>query len=295
MAKGLFLITGATGTTGRVAVEELIKKGHRVRAFVHQEDRRAERLRSLGAETVVGDLLDLDQVRAAMEGADAAYFVYPLRAGGHGLIDAAAFFAQAAREAGLGSMVNMSQRPARREAKSHRSRDHFMTEQLFDWSGIPSTHIRPTFFAEWLIYDLPGWGVKEGVIRFPFANGRHAPIAGEDQGRVIAALLENPKGHEGKVYPLFGPMELDHYEIAEKLAKALGRKIVYQPMTIPEFQARMESAKMNPRFIQHIVSVAQDYQDGIFAGTNDVIQRLTGRNPLSVEEFAEINRAKFLS
>jgi NAD(P)H dehydrogenase (quinone) len=293
MAKGLFLIAGATGTTGQVAVAELVKKGHRVRAFVHNDDARAERLRSLGAETVVGDLLDLDQVRAAMESVDGGYFVYPLR-GKDGLIDAAAFFAQAAREAGVKSIVNMSQRSARREAKSHAARDHFITEQLFDWSGIPSTHLRPTFFAEWLIYDLPGWRVKDGVIRFPFGNGRHAPIAGEDQGRVIAGLLENPKGHEGKVYPLFGPIEIDHYQIAEKLTKTLGKSFVYEPMTIPQFRSQMESAKMNPRFVQHIACVAQDYQDGIFAGTNDVVERITGRRPLSVEEFAEINRTKLL-
>jgi len=292
MTKGLFLIAGATGTTGRVAVAELIEKGHRVRAFVHNDDARAQRLRSLGAETVVGDLLDLDQVRAAMEGVDGGYFVYPFK---DGLIDAAAFFAQAAREAGVKSIVNMSQRSARREAKSHAARDHFITEQLFDWSGIPSTHIRPTFFAEWLIYNLPGWRVKEGVIRFPLGNGRHAPIAGEDQGRVIAGLLENPKGHQAKVYPLFGPIELDHYQIAEKLRKTLGKPFVYEPMTIPKFRSLMESEKMNPHFVQHIACVAQDYQDGIFAGTNDVVERISGRRPLRVEAFAEINRAKFLS
>ena len=292
MTKGMFLISGATGTTGRVAVAELLNQGHRVRALVHREDDRAERLRSLGAETVSGDLLDLDQVRAAMEAIDGAYFVYPIR---DGLIEAAAFFAQAAREAGVKSIVNMSQRSARREAKSHAARDHYITEQLFDWSGIASTHVRPTFFAEWLTYDRPGWSVKEGVIRFPFGHGRHAPIAGEDQGRVIAGLLANPKGHEGKVYPLFGPIELDHFLIAEKLTKTLGKQFVYQPMTIPEFRSLMESAKMNPRLVQHIACVAQDYQDGIFAGTNDVVERITDRKPLTVEAFAQINRAKFLS
>jgi len=99
------------------------------------------------------------------------------------------------------------------------------------------------------------------------------------------------------VYPLFGPIELDHFhfQIAEKLTKTLGKQFVYQPMTIPEFRSLMESAKMNPRFVQHIACVAQDYQDGIFAGTNDVVERITGRKPLTVEEFAEINRTKFLS
>jgi NAD(P)H dehydrogenase (quinone) len=290
MTDPLYLISGATGTTGRAAVTALRHAGKHVRALVHKEDARAEALREQGAETVVGELLDLDQVRAAMEGAKGAYFVYPFKPG---LIDAAAFFAQAAIEAGVESIVNMSQKSARREAKSEAARDHWITEQVFDWSGVPTTHIRPTFFAEWLLYPMDGWNVKGGVIEFPFADGRHAPIAGEDQGRVIAALLQDPKPHSGKVYPLYGPVELNHHEIAEKLTNTLGRPFVYRPLTIPEFRARMENSGRIPRFVQHIVSVAQDYQDGIFAGSNNVVEDLTGRRPLTVEQFADINRARF--
>lgn len=290
MAEPLYLISGATGTTGRAAVAELRRAGKRVRALVHKEDARAEKLRSIGAETVVGELLDLDQVRSAMEGVTGAYFVYPFQPG---LIDAAAFFAQAAIEAGVKSIVNMSQKPARREAKSHASRDHWITEQVFDWSGVPSTHIRPTFFAEWLLYPMDGWNVKGGVIEFPFGDAHHAPIAGEDQGRVIAALLQNPEPHAGKAYPLYGPIELNHNQIAEKLTKTLGRPFTYKPLTIPEFRSRMENSGRNQRFIQHIVSVAKDYQEGIFSGTNNVVEDITGRKPLTVEEFADINRDRF--
>jgi uncharacterized protein YbjT (DUF2867 family) len=284
------LISGATGTTGRAAVTALRHAGKRVRAVVHKEDARAEALREQGAETIVGELLDLDQMRAAMEGVRGAYFVYPFKPS---LIGAAAFFAQAAIEAGVESIVNMSQKPARRETKSEASRDHWITEQVFDWSDVPTTHIRPTFFAEWLLYPMDGWNVKAGVIEFPFADGRHAPIAGEDQGRVIAAVLQDPKSHAGKVYPLYGPVELNHYEIAEKLTKTLGRPFVYRPLTIPAFRARMENSGQLPRFVQHIVSVAQDYQEGIFAGTNNVVEDLTGRRPLTVEQFADTNRARF--
>ena len=290
MADPLYLISGATGTTGRAAIADLRRAGKSVRALIHTEDARAQALRQLGAETVIGELLDLDQVRAAMEGVTGAYFVYPFQPG---LIDAAAFFAQAAIEAGVKSIVNMSQKSARREAKSHAARDHWITEQMFNWSGIPSTHIRPTFFAEWLLYPMDGWNVKAGVIEFPFADGRHAPIAGEDQGRAIAALLQNPQPHAGKSYPLYGPIELNHHEIAEKLTKTLGRPFAYKPLSIPEFQSRMEKSGRLPRFVQHIVSVAQDYQDGIFSGTNNVVEHLTGRAPLTVEQFAEINRARF--
>ena len=39
--------------------------------------------------------------------------------------------------------------------------------------------------------------------------GRHAPIAGEDQAYVIAALLENPEPHDRKICPLVGPVEMN--------------------------------------------------------------------------------------
>src|SRR6266403_2606864 len=290
MADPVYLITGATGTTGRAAVAALRHAGKRVRALVHKDDARAEALRKLGTETIVGEMLDLDHVRAAMEGVRGAYFVYPFKPG---LIDAAAFFAQAAIEAGVKSIVNMSQKPARREAKSHASRDHWITEQVFDWTGVPSIHIRPTLFAEWLLYPWDGWNVKAGIIEFPLGDGRHAPIAGEDQGRVIAALLQDPKPHAGKAYPLFGPIELNHYEIAEKLTKALDRLFVYKPLTIPEFRARMENSGRLPRLVQHMVSVAQDYHGGVFSGINNVVEDLTGRKPLTVEQFVDVKRDKF--
>jgi NAD(P)H dehydrogenase (quinone) len=91
------LIMGPTGDTGGVAVRESIKRGLHVRALVHSKDVRSEVLAKLGAEVVVGDLLDIDTVREAMEGVDAAYLVYPVRPG---LLDATLNFAQAAKEAG---------------------------------------------------------------------------------------------------------------------------------------------------------------------------------------------------
>jgi hypothetical protein len=58
------------------------------------------------------------------------------------------FFAQAAIEPGVCAFVNMSQITARRIAKSHAAQNHWIAERLFDRSGIPVTHLRPTLFAE---------------------------------------------------------------------------------------------------------------------------------------------------
>jgi uncharacterized protein YbjT (DUF2867 family) len=135
------------GFTGAAAVDTALKLGLQVRALVRTDDARAAELRGRGVEVAIRDLSHIDSVRAALEGVRAAYFVYPIRPG---IIDATAYFAQAAKEGGVSAIVNMSQISARRDSKSHAAQNHWVAERVFDWSGIPTTHLRPTFFAEWL-------------------------------------------------------------------------------------------------------------------------------------------------
>ena len=187
---GKVLITGATGDTGRAAVKESILRGLSVRAMVHREDDRSAALRKLGAQIVVGDLHQINDIAAAMAGMDAAYFVYPVQPG---LIEATVNFAQAAKEACVGAVVNLSQRSASRTSKSHSCQSTWIAERLLDWSGLRVVHLRPTYFLEWLLYpwQLPIF-LEKGVLRLPVGKARHAPIAADDQGRVIAAVLQNP-------------------------------------------------------------------------------------------------------
>jgi uncharacterized protein YbjT (DUF2867 family) len=228
--------------------------------------------------------LDFEAVRHATRGVDAAYFVYPIRPG---LIDATAYFAQASKEAGLNGVVNMSQISARENSKSHAARDHWIAERVFDWSGVPTVHIRPTFFAQWLTYPHNRKHILErSVISQPLGNGRHAPIAAEDQARFIAAILADPAPHKGKVYPLFGPIEMNQASIAEAVGQVIGRPVGYEPISIDAYRQRLESAGVMPPFlIQHLCAVAQDYQNGIFAGTDNIIGRVTGKPPMTVQEF----------
>jgi uncharacterized protein YbjT (DUF2867 family) len=292
MREASILVSGATGRTGGAAIDELLKLGKHVRAYVRSDDERAAALRRRGVEIAIGDFTNIDDIRAAMEGIRSAYFLHPIAPG---IIGAAAYFAQAAKEAGVKAIVNMSQISARRESASHAAQDHWVSEQVFDWSGVPTTHLRPTFFADWLVYPHFGkeiWARKK--IEFPFGNGRHAPIASDDQGRVIAHLLAKPQGHEGKVYTLHGPIEMNHSEIAAAMSEALGTRIEYAPTSIEVFKEKMENLYRFPPFlVQHLVEVAQNYRDGIFAGTNGAVEKITGTPPLSVQQFIAQNRAVF--
>jgi NAD(P)H dehydrogenase (quinone) len=290
MSDELFLITAAAGKTGSEAVAALRERGLRVRALVRKVDHRSDRLAALGAEVVQGDLLDFADVSAAVVGVTGAYFCYPIAPGR--LLEATSIFAQAATEAGVRSVVNMSQISARREAASNAARQHWLAERLLDRTTFMTTHIRPTFFAEW----LTTWWSRHGdvaVLRLPFGDGRHAPIAAVDQGRFVASVLAHPEPHDRQAYPLCGPIDLNHFEIADELSRTLGLSVRYEPIEITAFAEDLRALGLSEFLVQHLSSVAQDYRDGIFSGANNLVEVVTGRPALTVAEFAEANRPIF--
>src|SRR5271166_3780197 len=256
----LFLITGATGKTGAHTVRLLREHGRSVRALAHTLDDRAERLAEQGAEVVQGDLLDFPSVSAAM--------------------------------AGVTAVVNMSQISARREAKSNAARQHWIAERLLDRTALVTTHLRPTFFMEWLNAFWVRDG-DEGLYRLPLADVRHAPIAAADQAKVIAAILQNPDPHDRQIYPLFGADELDWHSIAAKIGDVLGISVRYQPIEIPTFAAGLTAAGGAPHIVQHLSNVTQDYRDGVFSGMNNLVEVIGGSKPMTVEEHVAATRATF--
>ena len=288
---GKILVTGATGGTGVHAVEKLLQNGKSVVALAHNIDHRSEKLAKQGAEIICGDLSDLQFVKTLLRGIDSLYFCYPIS---EDFARAAANLIYVAPDAGVKYIVDMSQKPAREDATSHASQQHWVTERLFDRCGVPVTHIRPTFFADWFLRPIINQQIRnQETFRAPFGDGRHAPITAYDIGRFAASLLLNPTPHFGKSYDLFGPVELDHYQMAEKLTAKLGRSIKYEPMEIEEFDKYLEKKNIPNYFRQHIRSVAVDYQNGIFEGEDKVFKDVTGTGSMTFEDFIEENKSAF--
>ncbi|MBN4064708.1 NAD(P)-dependent oxidoreductase [Dehalococcoides mccartyi] len=61
------LITGITGRVGANVAQNFLDNGHDVRGFVWPGDQQAEKMKSVGAEIVVGDLASAADVNAAVE------------------------------------------------------------------------------------------------------------------------------------------------------------------------------------------------------------------------------------
>ena len=218
------LVTGAAGgiqgSTGFHVTRLLLDKGLPVRAFVHRLDDRSDRLRTLGAEVVDGDLRDFRSVAAAMGGIRRAYFAYPVQ---EGLLDAAATFAAAARSAGVGQVVNLSQwlQEGGEQPTPHQTR-HWLVEQIFDWSDVGAVHLDATVFYE----NLRTWAMlslaRAGVIALPWGPETTAiPMVGaEDVARVAAAVLTGPALSSGTVVRLMAGA-VTNKEIADAFSDIL--------------------------------------------------------------------------
>jgi uncharacterized protein YbjT (DUF2867 family) len=280
------LISGATGDTGRAAVREALALGLEVRAMVRRHDDRSAALAAMGAEVVLGDLQEVNTLRDAMRGIESAYFVYPVAPG---LLAATVNFAQAAKETGVKTIINLSQRSADRESSSNSCRDTYISEEVFNWSGVPVVHLRPTYFLEWLLYPWRLPYLQKGILRMPVGKGRHSPIAADDQGRAIAALLKNADGYIGKIVPLSGPTEMDHEQMASELTEALGRKIVFQDLPVGEYAESLTAMGVPAYIVQHLSGAMVDYQHGHMAGADNNVEQITGRRSMTVGEFARLH------
>jgi NAD(P)H dehydrogenase (quinone) len=163
---------------------------------------------------------------------------------------------------------------------------------LFDRSGIPVTHLRPTVFAEWLLY-FASQIAQDGCLTLPFGPVRQAVIAAEDQARVIATILLNPGPHQNQVYPLYGAEELTFAEMVEEMSEALNRSIRYHQIDFDSFEKGLIASGGEAFLAQHMRAVATDHGNGLFAGKNDVVEKITGREPLTVREFILKNKEMF--
>jgi uncharacterized protein YbjT (DUF2867 family) len=282
------LVTTANGDTGRPMVEYLLKAGLQVRAMVRTDDARAQRLRESGAEVVVGDSLTFRDVRIALDGVQRAYFNFPV---GEGLVEAAVMFAQAAIEEGVELIVNMSQIQSRPQARSKATQNHWLSEQIFEWSGVPTTNLRVTFFMEWLTYI--GHLIRNGRYVMPFdADSRFAPIAGRDIALTAATILANPEAHGGHTYTLTGPVEYSHRELAAEVSRVLTKDLPFERVTVPTFLELLgipdDTAKL-----KHFEAVTIDQQEGRLAGVSDAAATIIGQPLSTVEDFLNEHRSLF--
>jgi uncharacterized protein YbjT (DUF2867 family) len=296
------LVTGAGGGVGGIGttvVAMLRDSGRAVRAMVHRDDDRADALRATGAEVIVGDLTRPDDVAAAIAGTARAYF--SMSVSPHYLEAAATFATIAADTGSLDAIVNMSQMTvsqmtATSTDESPQQRQHYLAERVFDWSGLPVVHVRPTVFLENPLFtSAAARSITDGdTLLLPFADARTSPISANDVARVVTTIMEDPSGHIGKAYNLTGARSQSLYDIAAQYSQALGRPISYTPAPLEEWLSGLQrSAGLEPHTLAHISTMAKLHAAGRYDRATDTVEQLTGTPPETVVEFIGRHRDLF--
>jgi uncharacterized protein YbjT (DUF2867 family) len=293
------LVTGAAGrvgAVGRTVTELLLKQGKAVRAMVRTEDERAHALRDMGAEVVVGDLLDLDSMHRVIAGCDTMYFGMSVS---DAYLAATVNTAAVAKHHGVKAFINMSQMTLSQMSitettASPQHKLQWLSEQALNWSGLPVVHVRPTVFLEGFFLTLTQDSVKESnQIRLPFGEGKTAPVSAEDVARVVATLLANPQPHIGKIYHLTGPQSENMHFYAGEYSKALGRTITYQDIPVGPWRDALLQHRWPVHVVNHLAAMADLHRAGRFDRMTDEVLMLTSRRQLSVQEFVRNNAAAF--
>jgi uncharacterized protein YbjT (DUF2867 family) len=293
------LVTGAAGRVGgvgRTITEQLLKQGKAVRAMVRTQDERAQALRDMGAEVVIGDLLDLDSMHRVIAGCETMYFGMSVS---DAYLAATVNAAAVAKHHGVKVFINMSQMTVSQMSitattPSPEHKLHWLAEQALNWSALPVVHVRPTVYLEGFFLTLTQDSVRESdQIKLPFGEGKTSPVAAEDVARAIAALLANPQPHIGNIYHLTGPQSENMYFFAQEYSKALGHTITYQDIPVEPWRDDLLKRGWPVHLVNHLAALGDLHRAGRFDRTSDDLRTLTGQESLSVQEFVRKNAVTF--
>ena len=294
---GLVLVTGAAGgaqgATGRAVTELLLSRGVAVRAFVRSLDERAEQLRGLGAEVVAGDLRDIGQVMPALEDVNRVFFTYPVL---DGLLEVTAAVAAAAKAAGVRRLVEVSQLTPRVDALSPRTRQHWLSEQVFDWARVGAIHLRATIFVE-NIWALAAAGWQNGELAVPLGpeSNTIALVSAGDVARVAGALLRDISRPAEPFYRLIGAVPTIA-EIVAEFGDALGTPLRYVNADADNWREDALRRGGTEHTVEHLSRLWQMVRGAasrrVTYGVTDAIEKITGSEPETLRQFLQANRER---
>jgi len=287
----MIVITGATGNIGSKASDMLLAKGEKVRVI----GRNAARLQwfvNKGAEAAPGDMKDREFLAGAFSGAKAVFAMIPpdytakdYRAYQNGIGEC---IAHAIMKSGVGYVVNLSSQGAELSEgtgpiKGLRDQE----ERLNGLSGVNVLHLRPAFFMENLLMNIPL--IEQKGIAGSAGRGdlKLAMIATHDIAAYLAERLVGRDFEGKKVQDLLGQRDLSLNEVFSVIGRAIGKPDLKYAQFSYEDTAKWLAGMGISEDLRHLVI---EMNRSTNEGRIGVNRPRTSENttPTSIEEFAEV-------
>ncbi|WPB77954.1 NmrA/HSCARG family protein [Archangium violaceum] len=225
------LVTGATGKQGGALARLLLKREHRVLAFVRSPDSpAAEELAQRGAELITGDFDEPESLERAMGGVDAVFaMATPFGGGGlEGEVRHGRHLIDAAKLARVRHFVYSSVAGADQNTGiPHFDTKHVVEEHLRR-SSLPYTIVAPVFFMENFLGDTYVRRMREGVLSLPLPPHQGLQMVSmADLAAFCARVMEWPEELLGKRFEVASD-EVTGEQAAALLSYVGGHKLHYE-------------------------------------------------------------------
>ena len=241
------LVTGATGQQVGAVARALLAAGCTVRALT-RDFNRAETLIAAGAQVVVGDMTDPQQMKRALRGVDSLFLMgTPYVASATQPAGPGAEWQQlqtsidAARAAGVSHLLYSSVQRAPDLARVPHYAQKQRAEEYLQASNLDWTVLRPVFFMDNFGAEALAGNLLAGRLHAPMPpHVATQLVAVDDVGRAAATILADPTAWAGKTLDLAGDARTWE-AIAQAIGAAIGRSVDFYPLP-PEWVAEQMGA-----------------------------------------------------
>lgn len=283
----MILVTGATGSFGKSAIDSLLKKGipsTSIAALVRDEEKAAE-LKNSGIEIRLGDYNNYNQLVSAFKGVEKLLFV-----SGSDIVNRSVQHenvVKAAKEAGVKHVVYTSFL-GKNETESSPlwlvAQSHLQTEGWLKESGIDFTILKNTLYTDFVPAFVGEKVLTTGVIYLPAGNGKVGAVLRSEMAEATANVLAG-KNHAGKTYLFTNQEAFSYQEVAQHLSAISGKTINYISPTANEYATTLSGYGVPPDFIGLFSSFAVAQASGELDTVGSDLEQLLGRKPTSVKTF----------
>lgn len=277
------LVTGATGTVGSAVADRLRASDIDVRVASRSPVEARNRFGN-GIDVVDFDLARPETWGSTLDGIDRLFLLRPPNVGTEAITD----FVDAAARTGVEHVVYLSVLGAEKVPFI----PHRRIERHLEGVAVTHTFLRAAYFMQNLSEIHRPEIVERDEIFVPAGDGSLGFVDARDIGAVGAMALAEA-GHENRAYDLTGSVALDFHEVAAILSEVLDRQISYRDPSIPTFVRRMSERGLPLGLVAFMVLEYTVTRFDVGSRTTSEIDRLLGREPRTMREFAVDYRDQF--
>ena len=289
--KPTVLITGATGQIGGDTLRNLLADKTITLVAAVRSHAKAQSFTAQGIRTVIMDFDQEHTLAPALEGIDRALLVTGYTVD---MLRQSKAFIDQAKKSGVQHMVHLGACGRDDTTIGHWAWHQFV-ERYIEWSGFSFTHLRPDCFMQNLLSYDGTRAVINGVIEQYTGDARFSWVDGEDVARVAAQALLHPDRHAGQTYRLGYDVQ-SYGDIAAIMSRVLGQPFRYDAQSPDVFVENMRAAGAEMAYMNcvhdNFTRMAARQIPGV-EETFDNFSQITGRQPVSWEDFVEKHRKVF--